>query len=76
MSDQGGKARNDSLGGWISTHRFLVVSNLVCVIAGLIAAWIFLPDWPAWKALLAGLIAGGGCGFLFTCTRLVGGSID
>jgi hypothetical protein len=76
MAEQGGGARNDSFGGWIATHKFLVISNLACVVLGLILAWGFLPDWPAWKSLLAGLIAGGGCGFLFTCTRLVGGSID
>jgi hypothetical protein len=76
MSEQGGGARNDSLGGWVATHRFLVVANLLCVVFGVAAGWYFLPDWPAWKSLLAGLIAGAGCGFLFTCTRLVGGSID
>lgn len=76
MSEQGGGARNDSLTGWIATHKFLVVSNLACVVLGLGLAWFLLPDWPAWKALLAGLVGGAGCGFLFTCTRLVGGSID
>ena len=76
MSEQGGPARNDSFLGWMATHKFLVVSNLLCVLLGGAAAWHFLPDWPAWKSILAGIVGGAGIGYLATCTRLVGGSID
>ncbi len=76
MSQSGGEARNDSLVGWITTHKFLAVVNVAAPLLGMGLAWHFLPDWPTWKSLLAGFIGGAGASYLFTCTRLVGGSID
>ncbi len=76
MPDWGGNARNDSVVGWITTHKFLAVVNVMAPLLGMGVAWYFLPEWPAWRSLLAGFIGGAGASYLFTCTRLVGGSID
>ena len=59
--------------GFVRRHPVVSAVVIACTLAGAVLGGLLLtPEWPIWRRVLAGVVAGAGTGFLVTATKLYG----
>lgn len=66
----------DPRGDWkgaLARHPVLTATLVLCTLAGMVAATVYLPtDWSLARRIAAGAMGGAGTALLITATKLIG----